>query len=93
MNSITPQLYNFKGASLPQKQIVNSANAQATIENVLSSPMGATAAITTLAGVFCGIANLAKGKINTNDILPIMEDDTVFTEGIFDNPNQLYSKI
>lgn len=68
MNSITPQIYNFNGASLPKKQIVNSANAQATIENVLSSPMGATAAITTLAGVFCGIANLAKGKINTNDI-------------------------
>lgn len=35
----------------------------------------------------------ASFEINTNDILPIMEDDTVFTEGIFDNPNQLYSKI
>ena len=68
MNSITPQIYNFNGASLPKKQIVNSANAQATIENALSSPMGATAAITTLAGVFCGIANLAKGKINTNNV-------------------------
>ena len=32
-------------------------------------------------------------EINTKDILPIMEDDTVFTEGIFTDPNQLYSKI
>ena len=31
--------------------------------------------------------------INTDDILPILEDDTVFTEGVFTDPNQLYSKI
>ena len=68
MNSITPQLYNFKGASLPQKQIVNSAKAQANIENAASLQVGATVAITTLAAAFCGIANLAKGKINTNNV-------------------------
>lgn len=68
MNSITPQIYNFNGASLPQKQIVNSAKAQANIENAISSPVGATVAITTLAAAFCGIANLAKGKINTNNV-------------------------
>lgn len=32
-------------------------------------------------------------EVNTDDIFPILEDDTVFTEGIFTNPNQLYSKI
>lgn len=32
-------------------------------------------------------------EINAADILPILEDDTVFTEGVFTNPNQLYSKI
>ena len=68
MNLTAPQLYNFKGASLPQKQIVNSAKAQANIENAISSPVGATFAITTLAAAFCGIANLAKGKINTNNV-------------------------
>lgn len=35
----------------------------------------------------------ASFEINTGDILPIMEDDTVFTEGVFTDPNQLYSKI
>lgn len=35
----------------------------------------------------------ASFEINTNDIIPIMEDDTVFEEGVFTNPNQLYSKI
>lgn len=32
-------------------------------------------------------------QINTDDIIPIMEDDSVFTEGVFTDPNQLYSKI
>ena len=68
MNLTTPQLYNFKGASLPQKQIVNSAKAQANIENAASLQVGATVAITTLAAAFCGIANLAKGKISTNNV-------------------------
>ncbi len=32
-------------------------------------------------------------NINTNDILPIYEDDQIFEEGLITNPNQLYSKI
>lgn len=35
----------------------------------------------------------ASFEINTDDILPIMEDDTVFMEGVFTDPNQLYSKM
>lgn len=31
-------------------------------------------------------------EINTNDILPIMEDDEIYTEGLITNPNQLYEK-
>lgn len=31
-------------------------------------------------------------EINTNDILPVMEDDAVFEEGLITNPNQLYEK-
>ena len=31
-------------------------------------------------------------EINTNDILPIYEDDQVFEEGLITNPNQLYGK-
>lgn len=68
MNSIAPQIYNFKGTNLPQKQITNSTKAQAAVGNVLSSPVGATVAITTLAALFCGIANLANGKLNTNNV-------------------------
>lgn len=30
--------------------------------------------------------------IDTADILPIMEDDEIFTEGLITNPNQLYEK-
>ncbi len=30
--------------------------------------------------------------INTHDILPIMEDDSIFTEGLITEPNQLYEK-
>ena len=30
--------------------------------------------------------------INTADILPIMEDDEIYTEGLITNPNQLYEK-
>lgn len=30
--------------------------------------------------------------INTSDILPIMEDDEIFTEGLITYPNQLYEK-
>ena len=30
--------------------------------------------------------------INTADILPIMEDDEIFTEGLITYPNQLYEK-
>lgn len=31
-------------------------------------------------------------EINANDILPIMEDDEIYTEGLITNPNQLYEK-
>lgn len=31
-------------------------------------------------------------EINTNDILPIMEDDEIYTEGLITYPNQLYEK-
>lgn len=31
-------------------------------------------------------------EINVNDILPIYEDDQVFTDGLITNPNQLYEK-
>ena len=32
-------------------------------------------------------------EINTDDILPIFEDDAVYEEGLITDPNQLYSKI
>lgn len=35
----------------------------------------------------------ASFEINTEDIIPIIEDDEVFEEGVFTDPNQLYSKI
>lgn len=31
-------------------------------------------------------------EIDTDDILPIMEDDDIYTEGLITNPNQLYEK-
>ena len=31
-------------------------------------------------------------EVNTDDILPIMEDDEIYTEGLITNPNQLYEK-
>lgn len=31
-------------------------------------------------------------EININDILPIYEDDAIFTDGLITNPNQLYEK-
>ncbi len=31
-------------------------------------------------------------EINTADILPIMEDDEIYTEGLITDPNQLYAK-
>lgn len=31
-------------------------------------------------------------EINTDDILPIMEDDEIYSEGLITNPNQLYEK-
>lgn len=31
-------------------------------------------------------------EINTDDILPIFEDDTIFEDGLITNPNQLYQK-
>lgn len=31
-------------------------------------------------------------EINTDDILPVFEDDTVYEEGLITNPNQLYEK-
>lgn len=31
-------------------------------------------------------------EINTDDILPIMEDDEIYIEGLITNPNQLYEK-
>lgn len=32
-------------------------------------------------------------EINTDDILPVYEDDQVYEEGLITNPNQLYSKL
>lgn len=32
-------------------------------------------------------------NINTDDILPLYEDDQIYDEGLITNPNQLYSKI
>lgn len=32
-------------------------------------------------------------EINTDDILPIFEDDAIYVEGLITDPNQLYSKI
>ena len=32
-------------------------------------------------------------EINTDDILPIFEDDAIYEEGLITDPNQLYSKI
>ena len=31
-------------------------------------------------------------EINTADVLPIMEDDEIYTEGLITDPNQLYEK-
>ena len=31
-------------------------------------------------------------EINTNDILPIFEDDAIFEDGLITDPNQLYEK-
>ena len=31
-------------------------------------------------------------EINTNDILPIFKDDSIFEDGLITDPNQLYEK-
>lgn len=38
-------------------------------------------------GISLGVTTF---EVNTEDILPVFEDDEVFVEGIFTNPNQLY---
>lgn len=48
--------------------------------------------------LFCGFGiGLSWGafsaEINTSDILPIIEDDSVFEEGIINSPNELYSSL
>ena len=40
-------------------------------------------------GISLGAASF---EINTADILPIMEDDEIYTEGLITHPNQLYEK-
>lgn len=40
-------------------------------------------------GISMGVSSFA---INTDDILPIFEDDDIFVEGLITNPNQLYEK-
>lgn len=40
-------------------------------------------------GISLGAASF---EINTDDILPIMQDDEIFEEGLITNPNQLYEK-
>lgn len=46
--------------------------------------------------LFCGFGiglswGVFSAQINTSDIFPIIEDDTVFEEGIIQSPNELYS--
>lgn len=41
-------------------------------------------------GLSWGVASF---EISTDDIIPIIEDNIVFEEGLFTHPNQLYSKI
>ena len=48
--------------------------------------------------MFCGFGiglswGVFSSKINTNDILPIIEDDSVFEEGVINSPNELYSNL
>ena len=42
-----------------------------------------------VAGISLGATSF---DINVADILPIMEDDSIFTEGLITEPNQLYEK-
>jgi len=41
-------------------------------------------------GISLGVTSF---EINTNDILPIFEDDSIFEEGLITDPNQLYNTI
>ena len=41
-------------------------------------------------GLSWGVASF---DIDTADILPVIEDDSVFEEGIFTDPNQLYTTL
>lgn len=48
--------------------------------------------------LFCGFGiglswGLFSAEINTSDILPIIEDDTIFEEGVINSPNELYKGI
>lgn len=46
--------------------------------------------------LFCGFGiglswGVFSAEINTSDILPIIEDDSIFEEGVINSPNELYS--
>lgn len=46
--------------------------------------------------LFCGFGiglswGVFSAEVNTSDILPIIEDDTIFEEGVINSPNELYS--
>lgn len=60
------------------------------IENFSNQP---SRKINTLfAGFGIGLSwGVFSAMINTEDLLPIMEDDSVFEEGIISNPNELYT--
>ena len=40
-------------------------------------------------GISLGVTTF---EINTDDILPVFEDDSIYEEGLITNPNQLYGK-
>ena len=40
-------------------------------------------------GISLGVVSF---EINTDDILPVLEDDSIFEDGLITNPNQLYEK-
>jgi 3-oxoacyl-[acyl-carrier-protein] synthase III len=46
--------------------------------------------------IFCGFGiglswGVFSAEINTSDILPLIEDDSIFEEGVINSPNELYS--
>jgi 3-oxoacyl-[acyl-carrier-protein] synthase-3 len=40
-------------------------------------------------GISLGVTSF---EINTEDILPIFEDESIFADGLITDPNQLYEK-